>query len=75
MINKKKRKFIHNTKCNFIADIEAAKPAAEQITSSSSLIVNVLNELSESVACKLAGEASSEEEKEPLNAESAEKKE
>lgn len=39
----------------------------DQITSSSSLIVNVLNELSESVACKLAGEANADPEKEPLN--------
>lgn len=41
-------------------------PAKEQVTSSSSLIVNVLNELSESVACKLAGEVSADPEKEPL---------
>lgn len=42
-------------------------PIKEQVTSSSSLIVNVLNELSESVACKLAGEVNADPEKEPLN--------
>jgi FtsZ-interacting cell division protein ZipA len=45
---------------------EIQKPV-DQVTSSSSLIVNVLNELSESVACKLAGEANADPEKEPLN--------
>lgn len=44
----------------------SATPQPEQVTSSSSLIVNVLNELSESVACKLAGEVTSDPEKEPL---------
>jgi hypothetical protein len=34
--------------------LEAPNELKEQVTSSSSLIVNVLNELSESVACKLA---------------------
>lgn len=52
------------------ADEAPVKPT-EQVTSSSSLIVNVLNELSESVACKLAGEVApvTEEEKEPLKKE------
>lgn len=50
---------------------ESSKPPIEQVTSSSSLIVNVLNELSESVACKLAGDVSApvDPEKEPLKTE------
>lgn len=53
---------------------EAPAKPTEQVTSSSSLIVNVLNELSESVACKLAGEVVpvTEEEKEPLKSEDTE---
>lgn len=55
-----------------VGEESAAVKPTEQVTSSSSLIVNVLNELSESVACKLAGEvAPSAEEKEPLNTETA----
>lgn len=42
-------------------------PAGVPVTSSSSLIVSVLNELSESVACKLEGDA--DPEKEPLKTE------
>jgi hypothetical protein len=38
---------------------EHEQPKVEQVTSSSSLIVNVLNELSESVACKLNDEDTS----------------
>lgn len=54
-----------------IKNEESSKPAIEQVTSSSSLIVNVLNELSESVACKLAGDvtAAVDPEKEPLKTE------
>jgi len=58
--------------------LEAPTELKEQVTSSSSLIVNVLNELSESVACKLASpnsptpESSAESENaetQPLNKE------
>lgn len=46
---------------------EVQKVPEQQVMSSSSLIVNVLNELSESVATKLAGEVNSADpEKEPL---------
>lgn len=57
-----------------VEETQAPVKPTEQVTSSSSLIVNVLNELSESVACKLAGEVApvTEEEKEPLNSESTE---
>ncbi len=50
-----------------VEQVESVTPAGKEVvTSSSSLIVNVLNELSESVACKLE---SLDPEKEPLKAE------
>jgi len=50
-----------------VEQVESVTPAGKEVvTSSSSLIVNVLNELSESVACKLE---SVDPEKEPLQAE------
>lgn len=51
-----------------VEETEVAVVGKEVVTSSSSLIVNVLNELSESVACKLE---SMDPEKEPLKSETA----